>query len=333
MRTVALEEHFNLPDLNRRIDPAVLRQAGYPPADETPAIVHAPQAKLSEVGAERLADLDAAGITVQVLSLAGPGADLLPDKAGIAFARDANDALARIIAGHPDRFAGFAHLPMRIPEEAADELERSVHADDFCGAMVNGLTNGVFLDDPRFEVLLARAEALNVPIYLHPNLPPPAVRQSYYEGLPNPAVGNALSTVGWGWHSETAIHILRLVLSGALDRHPGLQLIIGHMGEMLPVMLERCDDAMGADTRSYLQRSISQTILDQVYVTTSGIFARPAFDALLATFGIDRVLFSVDYPFRPNAAGRTFLDGLSLSPADEAKLTHGNADRLLKLRC
>ena len=332
MRTVALEEHFNLPDLGRRIDPAVLRQAGYPAADETPAIVHAPQARLTEVGAARLADLDAAGITVQVLSLAGPGADLLPGKEGIAFARDANDALARIIAGHPERYAGFAHLPMRTPAAAADELERTVRADGFCGAMVNGMTDGRFLDDPGFDVLLARAEALDVPIYLHPNLPPPTVRQAYYEGLPNPAVNNALSTVGWGWHSETAIHILRLVLSGALDRHPKLQLIIGHMGEMLPVMLERCDEAMGADAASSLRRSISQTILDQVYVTTSGIFARPAFDALLATFGIERVLFSVDYPFRPNQAGRAFLDALSLSPADQAKLVHGNADRLLKLR-
>ena len=332
MRTVALEEHFNLPDLSRRIDPAVLRQAGWPSAGETPAIVHAPQARLAEVGAARLADLDAAGITVQVLSLAGPGADLLPGKEGIAFARDANDALARIVAGHPDRYAGFAHLPMRSPAEAADELERTVRAHRFCGGMVNGLTDGRFLDDPGFEVLLARAEALDVPIYLHPNLPPPTVRQAYYEGLPSPAVGNALSTVGWGWHSETAIHILRLALSGTLDRHPKLQLIIGHMGEMLPVMLERCDEAMGADAGTYLRRSISQTILDHVHVTTSGIFARPAFDALLATFGLERILFSVDYPFRPNAAGRAFLDALSLSPENEAKLVHGNADRLLKLR-
>ena len=268
-----------------------------------------------------------------MLSLAGPGADLLPGKAGIAFARDANEALARIIAaGHPDRYAGFAHLPMRTPAEAADELERTVRALGFRGGMVNGLTAGLFLDDPSFEVLLARAEALDVPIYLHPNLPPPTVRQAYYEGLPKPAVANALSTVGWGWHSETAIHVLRLALSGTLDRHPKLQLIIGHMGEMLPVMLERCDEAMGADARTYLRRSISQTILDHVHVTTSGIFARPAFEALLATFGIERILFSVAYPFRPNQAGRAFLDALSLSPADEAKLVHGNADRLLKLR-
>ena len=154
---------------------------------------------------------------------------------------------------------------------------------------------------------------------------------AYYEGMPKPAIGNALATVGWGWHSETAIHILRLVLNGALDRHPKLQFIIGHMGEMLPVMLERCDDALGPDTSSYLQRAVSQTILDQVHVTTSGIFARPAFEALLAIFGIERIMFSVDYPFRPNQAGRAFLDELSLSPGDLAKLTHANADRLLKL--
>ena len=315
MRTVALEEHFNLPTLSKRIDHTALQQRGYPPPEKEPAIVHTPQERLKDVGAERLADMDAAGITVQVLSLAGPGADLLPGEAGIVFARDANDALGRIIADYPDRYAGFAHLPVQNPDAAADELERTVRAYGLCGAMVNGMTEGRFLADPSFDILLARAEQLEVPIYLHPNLPPPTVHAAYYEQLPTPAVGNALSTVGWGWHSETAIHILRLVLSGALDRHPKLQFIIGHMGEMLPVMLERCDEAMGSDIASYLRRSISQTILDQVHVTTSGIFARPAFEALLAVFGIERIMFSVDFPFRSNQAGRAFLNGLSLSPA------------------
>ena len=332
MRTVALEEHFNLPFLTKRVPPTALRQRGYPPPEETPSIVHTPQAKLPDVSTARLNDMDANGITVQVLSLAGPGADLLPGEEGTAFAREANDALARTVEGCPDRYAGFAHLPMQEPAAAADELERSVKMLGFSGGMVNGLTQGRFLDDPSFDGLLTRAEQLGVPLYLHPNLPPPEVHDAYYAGMPKPAISNALATVGWGWHSETAIHVLRLALSGALDRHPKLQLIIGHMGEMLPVMLERYDDALSPDAASYLQRPVSQTVLDQVHVTTGGIFARPAFEALLATFGIERIMFSVDYPFRSNQAGRAFLDGLSLSPGDLAKLTHGNADRLLKLK-
>ena len=140
-----------------------------------------------------------------------------------------------------------------------------------------------------------------------------------------------LEAAGWGWHSETAIHVLRLVLSGALDRHPRLKLIIGHMGEMLPMMLARIDEVFALDIE-HLKRPISRTILDQVWLTTSGIFSEPPFLAALQTFGIDRIMFSVDYPYAPNAKGRAFLDRLSLAPADMAKLTHGNADALLKLK-
>ena len=331
MRTVALEEHFNLPSLVARIDPAVIRRRGFPSPEDAPSEMAGPQAKLKDLGTDRLDDMDAAGITVQVLSTAGPGADLLPGDEGIAFAREVNDTLARTISEHPDRYAGFAHLPMQSPDAAADELERAVCTLGLRGAMVNGLTEGRFLDDRGFAPLLARAEKLDVPIYVHPNIPPAAVRQAYYEGLPKPSVGFALSIAGWGWHSETAVHILRLVLSGTLDRHPKLQLIIGHMGEMLPMMLARCDKVLGSEASSYLQRSVSQTILDQVHVTTSGLFTLPPFQALLAVFGIERILFSVDYPFSPNRAGRAFLDQLPLSAAEKDRLAHGNADRLLKL--
>ncbi len=332
MRTVALEEHFSLPKLVARIDPALIRKRGFPPPDQTPSEMGGGRDHLGELGADRLADMDAAGISVQVLSWAGPGADLLAGQAGVDFAREVNDTLARTVAAHPDRYAGFAHLPTQSPGDAADELERAVRTLGCRGAMVNGLTEGRFLDHPSFEVLLARAEALDVPLYVHPNIPPAAVREAYYVGLPKPTVNFALSIAGWGWHAETAIHVLRLVLSGALDKHPRLQIIIGHMGEMLPMMLTRSDLILGQETRDYLQRPVAQTILDQVHVTTSGLFTVPPLQTLLAVFGVDRVLFSVDYPFSPNARGRAFLDGLPLAPADRAKIAYGNADRLLKLR-
>jgi hypothetical protein len=155
------------------------------------------------------------------------------------------------------------------------------------------------------------------------------VRDAYYKNLPSNS-GVVLEGAGWGWHSETALHVLRLVLAGTLDRHPRLKLIIGHMGEGLPVMLARCDQTMEAYVQ-HLTRSVSRTILDQVWITTSGIFSEPPFLAALLTFGIDRILFSVDYPYAANEHGRAFLKSLSLSPADLAKLAHGNADRLLRL--
>ena len=330
MRVVALEEHFTVPALVRRIDPALIARRGFPPPDAPWGPANRADA-LSELGQARLADMDQGGITVQVLSASGPGADLLAPAEGTAFARDLNDALARTVAEHPDRYAGFAHLPMTAPEASADELERAVRDLGFHGALVNGLTDGRFLDDPRFAPILARAEALGVPLYLHPGIPPEAVRHAYYDGLPG-HLSFMLSIAAWGWHAETAVHVLRLVLSGTLDRYPGLQLIIGHMGEGLPAMLARCDQVLGAETPRFLRRSVSQTILDQVHVTTSGFFTLPPFMAALLTFGADRILFSVDYPFSPNAAGRAFLDQLPLSPPDKEKVAHGNADRLLKLR-
>ena len=195
--------------------------------------------------------------------------------------------------------------------------------------MISGTIEDKFLDDPLFEPVLARAEQLDVPIYIHPGIPPERVRNIYYDGF-CPVVSISFATAGWGWHAETAVHVLRMVLSGTLDRHPRLKLIIGHMGEGLPTMLARCDDWLTPE-RTGLQRTVSETILDHVTITTAGFFTLPPFLAALLTFGADRILFSVDYPFSDNAAARRFLDALPLPPNDNEKIAHGNADRLLRL--
>jgi predicted TIM-barrel fold metal-dependent hydrolase len=328
-RIVTLEEHVTFPDMVARIPLAARQQAGWPSDEHPHAPVREQQQQLAEIGPERLRLMDEAGITSQVLSVSGPGAELLSPAEGPAFAREYNDRLAAAIAQHPGRFFGFAHLPMTNPAAAAEELARTVHAHRFRGAMVNGTTQGLFLDDPQFAPLLARAEELGVPLYLHPGVPPAPVRAAYYSHLPN-GLGERLSMAGFGWHAETAIHILRLILSGTLETYPRLQLIIGHMGETLPVMMARADLTMPAD-QTQLPRSISQTLRDQIHITTSGIFTRPPLEAALATFGLDNVLFSVDYPYAPNQPGHEFLAGLQLPPADVAKLAYANADRLLKL--
>jgi hypothetical protein len=244
-------------------------------------------------------------------------------------AREMNDHLAAAIARHPDRFASFAVLPMQSPDACAAELVRAVKKLGFLGTLINGTTEGRFLDHPSYDGILAAAVELDVPIYIHPHLAPEPVRQAYYSDL-EPGAARVLEAAGWGWHSETAIHLLRMVLAGALDRHPRLKIIIGHMGEMLPVMLDRIDAVFQLDI-DHLTRPISRAILDQVWLTTSGIFSEPPMLAAMLTFGIDRIMFSVDYPYAPNMKGRAFLDRIALAPGDMAKLTHANADALLKL--
>ena len=257
MRVVALEEHFSVPALVRRIDPGAISRRGFRPR-KTPASGVNPLELLPELGERRLQYMDEAGITVQVLSGSGPGPDLVPGADGIAIAREMNDHLAAAVARHPDRFAGFAVLPMTSPDACAAELTRAVKDLRFVGALINGTTEGRFLDHPSYDALLATAVDLDVPIYIHPHLPPEPVRQAYYTGLPEGA-GRVSESAAWGWHSETAIQVLRLVLAGTLDKYPKLKLIIGHMGEMLPVMLARIDD-VGALDSDHLKRPVSRTI-------------------------------------------------------------------------
>ncbi len=329
MRIVALEEHFTVPRIVAGVSPDAIARRGFPGPDFVWAQT-TKRGELADLGPARLADMDASGITTQVLSVAGPGADLVPGQPGIDLARAYNDALAQSCASHPMRYRGFAHLPLLSPEAAADELQRAVKDLGFHGALVNGATDGRFLDDPRFEPVLARAAELDVPIYLHPGIPTEPVRNAYYDGLPgNFSFTMALSA--WGWHADTAIHVLRLALSGALDRHRGLKLIIGHMGEALPFMLDRIDETTSATAKAHLRRSVRQTLTDQVWITTSGFFTTIPFIAALMAFGVDRIMFSVDYPFASNVRARAFLDALPVSPADRAKIAHGNADQLLRL--
>jgi uncharacterized protein len=328
MRVIALEEHFTAPHLAGRIDPEVVRRRGFRPRRVASGAIN-PMELAAEIGERRLRLMDEAGITMQVLSNTGPGPDLVPGAEGVAMAAAMNDHLAEAVARAPDRFAGFAVLPMRSPEDCAAELTRAVRTLGFRGALINGTTEGRFLDHPAYDGLLAEAGALDVPIYIHPHLAPEAVRDAYFGGL-EPGAGRVLEAAGWGWHSEAAIHVLRMVLAGTLDRHPRLKLIIGHMGEMLPMMMARADEVFANDVE-HLQRPVSRAILDQVWITTSGIFTEPPFLAALLTFGIDRIMFSVDYPYAANTKGRAFLDRIALSPADMEKLAWRNAAVLLEL--
>jgi predicted TIM-barrel fold metal-dependent hydrolase len=329
MRVVALEEHFTIPSAAAKISAEAKAKRGFVERVVAPGAKN-PLEGLPDIGQQRLDLMDKSGITVQVLSISGPGAELMEGQVGIDIAKEVNDGLAKAIQKHPKRFAGFAHLPLSSPEACAKELERCVKDLGFVGAIVNGTINGKFLDDARFASVLSMAEQLDVPVYLHPHLPPASVKEAYYSGLPGSAQ-IAISTAGWGWHSETAIHVLRLAYSGALDRHRKLKLIVGHMGEGLPMMLARIDDVSRPHV-GHLQRPVSEMLLSQLWLTTSGMFTQPPLLACIQVFGLDRVMFSVDYPYSGNEQGRKFLDECSLPPVDMAKFCHGTADALLKLK-
>ena len=322
LRTIALEEHFWTDELAAAPGTGVLARADGAVLDGL----------LRDVGAARLADMDAAGIDVQVLSHVQPAAQGMPGADGAEAARRANDYLAATVASSGGRLAGFATLPTGSPADAAEELIRCVSSLGFVGGLINSTlgTNGLFLDDPSFDVLLSRFEALNVPLYLHPTQPPAALRAVLYDGLAAPVAG-ALATNAWGWHAEAGLHTLRLAASGAFERHPGLKVIIGHCGEMIPFMLDRVDDTMPRSLTG-LSDEMSGYIRRQVWVTTSGMFSVPPVLCALSVLGVDRVLFSVDYPFGANRRGRELLDKLPLAPADLAKVAGGNAAALLRLK-
>ena len=196
--------------------------------------------------------------------------------------------------------------------------------------MSNGAPNGQFLDHPRFTPIFEAAVALDVPIYLHPAPPPQPVMDAYYSGLNSSTLEFLLSTAGWGWHVETGMHVLRLIVSGLFDRFPALKIIIGHMGENLPFSIARSEMVFGRGA-SNLKRSIGEYFCEHFYLTTSGYFTTPPFLCMLQVVGIDRIMFSVDYPFSPNTVGREFLDKLAVSPEDMQKISHRNAEKLLKL--
>ncbi len=325
MRLITLEEHYRSERVNKEIGEAgdYFRKANS--AGERMAAGRL--ANLSELGERRLADMDKAGIDMQVLSHTHPSPEILPGPRAIPLCRIVNEELGEAVARHPRRFAAFATLPVADPSAAATELEW-VAAAGFKGALINGLPRGRFLDDPFFTPLLECAEKLAMPLYLHPAPPPEPVREAYFSGL-EPGLSHMLSIAGWGWHAELALHTIRLIATGVFERYPNLQIIIGHMGEMIPFYLARVN-AMVTPFAN-LPKQFADYFHSNIHITTSGIFTLPPFNLCLEVVGIDRLLFSVDYPYSPNEAGREFLERITLAPVDFEKFTHGNAEKLLKI--
>lgn len=342
MKLICLEEHYLDPDLGKAAMPAALKQAPYLPAwgktvqdgnipdrsrpqIEKNALINP---KGADLGAGRLKDMDAAGIDMQVLS-AGGFPQLAPADQVVALNRAANDRMAEAVAAHPRRFAAFATLPWAQPDAAARELERAVRQLGMKGALLNGRPSEHFIDHPDYAELLAAFNELQVPLYLHPGIPVPAAQQAYYTGF-NPELDARLAMFAWGWHNEAGIHLLRLILSGAFDRNPHLQVISGHWGEMLPFYLQRLDDSIPKEA-SGLKRSITQTFREQVFVTPSGMLTLPHFQFIHQLVGAERILYSIDYPYQTLDGARAFIDSLPIAQAEKEMIAYRNAEKLLKL--
>ncbi|MCH7621281.1 MAG: amidohydrolase [Chloroflexi bacterium] len=317
-RVVALEEHYWDQEVAATFGPSDnVRRA--------PGIVE----RLFDYGELRLKEMDEAGIDLQVLSHGAPATQRGDAEVAVRLARGANDRLREIVLSHPDRFAAFASLPTPDPTAAADELERCVTKLGFKGAMVHGLTNGVFFDDKRFWPIFERAQALDVPLYMHPASPHPAVVEAYYQDYLKEFP--SLLTAAWGFTVETATQEIRLVLSGVFDAYPEVKIILGHLGESLPFSLWRIDQALSRPGNQDTSFSFRDYFSKHFWITTSGNFSNPALLCCVMELGIDRILFSVDYPFVENQPAMDWIPTIPLCAEDKAKLLSGNAERLLGL--
>ncbi len=309
-RIIALEEHFWTPELialRRTVDQV------------NPKSVE----RLGDLGALRLREMDAAGIDIQVLSEAEPGVQNLAPEVAVPLARVSNDLLHEAVKRSPARFAGFATLPTPDPVAAARELERTVKELGFCGAMVHGSSRGHFLDEPQFRPIFESASALDVPIYLHPCTPQPAVFDTYYKDYPG------LGRAALGFGIEMAVQAARLVVSGVFDEFPRLKIILGHLGETLPFVLWRADDTLSR--RAKLRRSFREYFTDHFYLTTSGNFSQPALQCAIAELGVARILFAVDWPFQPNGQAVDFVEQAKLTAAEREQIFGINARSLLRI--
>ena len=320
MKLIAIEEHFLTKSVNeawakdRDADPGYGLNLG------------AVENRLADLGSTRLQLMDETGIDVQVLSLTSPSLHNVGSES-VGLARQTNNLIAEIVNKTPDRFQGFAALPMPVPGEVAGELERAVNMLGLKGAMLCGRTREKNLDHKDFWPLFERAEALGVPLFIHPQIPQKAVRDVYYSGFSEDA-NLAFSTYGLGWHYEAGIQFVRLVLAKVFDHFPNLQIILGHWGEVILFYTERLASLSRA---AVLKQPFIEYVRQNLYVTASGMYSQAYLQRTIEIIGADRILFSSDYPYQyhPGRQARNFLDAALLSKEDKDKFAFKNWERLI----
>ena len=334
LKIIGVEEHVSFPELTKIIPRDSFSATVFQTLIEHESLAYAHGRH--SAGQQRIKDMDEGGVAFQVLSLSGAiGPMMLDPDSGVNLAVRINNELKVAVEKYPNRFAALAELPMHVPEAAVQELHRCVKELGFVGAMMSGSVSGSgkFLDEPEYDCILSAFEDLDVPLYLHPGMVPKPVMETYYTFLNKPLLSATFGHMGWGWHNEVAIHVMRLAISGALDRHPRLKIIMGHQGEMVPMMMQRFDSFFDEKTFGY-KRSIGEMLRSQVWIAISGLFSLPPTQAAIATWGIDRVLFANDYPYIETQRVPDFVRALGdiVSPADLRKICQTNAEQLFKIK-
>jgi len=286
--------------------------------------------RIQDMGERRIADMDATGIARQVVFLTSPGVQPFTPALGRSLAHEANDELDDCVRKYPDRYTALAAIAPQDPDSAAKEMERAVKKLGFKGAVVNSHTQGEYLDEPKFAPILEAAEALDVPIYIHPNTPPRTMIQ--------PFLPRGLDGAIYGFAAETGLHVLRMIVGGVFDRYPKLKVVVGHLGEGLPFWLFRLDFMHRSMTVSKrypgaqpLRKKPSDYLKENIWVTTSGMQWAPAIKFCLEVLGEDRVMYAMDYPYQFVPEEVKVTDELAVSASVKKKLYQSNAERVFRL--
>lgn len=319
IKKIALEEHFMAPDFTDYWATTF--------GNISPELSDKALGALSDFGARRLDDMDKNGIEHAVLALAGPGVQAEKDvKIAVQRAREVNDFLAKEVVKNPKRYGGLAHVAVQDAKAAADELERCITQLGFSGVMINGATNGMYLDDPSVEIFWERAAALKAPVYIHPNNP--IDYPAMYQGHPE------LWGPMWSWGVETATHAMRIVTAGVFERYPDAKIILGHMGEAIPFQLWRIDSRWAIANRQgrTLKEPPSTYIRKNIMVTTSGVCSEEPLNCAVDALGADNVMFSADYPFERTIEASHFIENVKIDEGLRQKICWDNAKRILNLK-
>jgi predicted TIM-barrel fold metal-dependent hydrolase len=281
--------------------------------------------RLLDLEQVRLAEMDANGVEVHLLSLATPGVQMLERDAAVSLARLANDRLSDVIRRHPTRFAGLSCFAPQDPAAAATEMERAIRSLKLNGFLVNSHTNGVYLDDQRCWPILEAAEALDAPLYIHPRSPS--------DGMAAPFRDYRMDGSIWGYGVETATHAVRLMLSGTLDRFPRLRIVLGHMGEALPFWLWRLDYMAAPGSRAALRNALkpSEYMQRNFSITTSGLEDPLVLRYVIDKLGVERVMWAIDYPFQQTPASVAFIESAPLTDLERELIAHRNAERIFRI--
>lgn len=345
LRKIATEEAFIIPEIASAVRD-VVRQGGpnldlkllrliydapadtgaNPSAGTRDALARTFLPRLLDIGEGRLADMDANGVDMHLLSLTVPGVQMFEPAAAVVFARLSNDRLSDTVRRHPRRFAGLASFAPQDPAAAAKEMERAINSLKLNGFLVNSHTQNAYLDEERFWPILEAAEALGAPLYIHPRAPS--------DGMAAPFRDYRMEGSMWGYGMETGTHAVRLMLSGVLDRFPRLRIVLGHMGEALPFWLWRLDYMASPGSRADLRNQLkaSEYFRRNFAITTSGLEDPLVLRLCVDKIGIDNVMWAIDYPYQPTAPAVAFLESAGLSTGDLERIAHGNAERIFGIR-